>query len=160
MRTSSDLRLALRLIRGAGRHEFVRLVATAVGVGLATFAVLAGLTAPRVAGKALDVVKARTPVLSDGPVAGGSGLQVESSAATVGDRPWTRVIVSQTGPSAPLPPGVSQWPKTGTSVVSPALSELIQRDAALAASLGPVERQRIGPAGLVAPDELFSYTVS
>lgn len=160
MRGLVDLRLALRLLRGAGRRELVRLAATAVGVGLATFAVLAGLTAPRVAGDAHDIEAARKPVLSDGPAKGGSGLQVETSTAAVGDRPWTRVAVSGASPGAPVPPGISQWPAVGTSIVSPALKQLLRKDARLAAGLGPVSHETVGPAGLTSPDELVSYTVS
>lgn len=42
------LRLALRLSRGASRHELIRSVVMVVGVALATLGLAVGITLPRV----------------------------------------------------------------------------------------------------------------
>lgn len=161
MRAFTDTRLALRLIRGAGRRDVLRLLTMALGVGLATFAVLVGLTAPRVAAKAHDVELDRTPVASAessaDPV---GGLQIETSRATLEDRQWTRAVVSGVRPDAPLPPGLTSWPPVGRTIASPALVRLAHDDPQIATLIGPLTAERIGWDGLTSPDELFSYTVS
>jgi len=129
----------------------------ALGIGLATYACLVGIAAPRVSSEQSQVEMARTPVLSQYDRAKGLGLS--SSQSVVGDKPWTQVEVTGASTSSPLPPGLIRWPAPGTTVVSPALRSLAARDTQLRGQLGRLAADTIGPAGLTSPDELFSYTV-
>lgn len=154
----ADLRLAVRLLLGAGPRELVRLAAMAIGVGFACFAVLVGIAAPRVAADAHAIQVDRAPTYD--LEATGGGLQLGVTAATLEDRPWTRVAVSGATPDSPLPPGLSRWPAPGTTIASPALRRLSERDAAVARSLGTLAPGTIGRSGLTGPDELYSYTAT
>ncbi|GAA4702619.1 FtsX-like permease family protein [Nocardioides conyzicola] len=158
MRTGRDVRLAITLVRGAGRRDAVRLVAMAFGVALAVYAALVGIAAPRVATAAHEVEVDRAPVLSEQSAA--HGLRIQSASITVHDRVWTRATVTGAGSRAPRPPGVAQWPASGESIVSPALRDLAEADPDVAATIGPIAPATIGAAGLTGPDELFSYTAA
>ena len=57
------VRLALRLSRGAGRHERVRSLVMIVGVALATLGLAVGVTLPRVTAQQQEVRDARPPSL-------------------------------------------------------------------------------------------------
>lgn len=151
-----DLGLALRLLRGAGRREGVRLAAMAAGVALATTAVLVGLAGPRVAAAEHRTLVARSPYLAPAEP-GSDGLGLQSSTALLDDRTWTRVDLSGAASGAPRPPGVEAWPAPGHALVSPALAALLDRDPTLRASLGVVDPTPIGRAGLTGSDELLSY---
>lgn len=154
-----DIRLALRLVRGAGRRDAVRLVAMALGVGFAVFAALVGIAAPRVSAQAHAVEVARGPVWgTTNDVAG--GLRLETSNVTIGDQPWTRISVSGAGADSPLPPGISAWPSAGSTVVSPALRALVDGDPRVAREVGRLARGEIGSDGLTGPAELLSYSAT
>lgn len=159
MRAAPDARLAFRLVRGAGRRDITRLIAMTVGVAFAIFSALVGIAAPRVVSAAGDVQASRTPVWSATPTRS-VGLRMQTSNATLGDEPWTRVTVSGTGPTSPLPPGVFSWPTPGLTVVSPALRHLAVNDKRVAGEIGPMAPGAIGRDGLTGPDELFSYAVT
>lgn len=154
----SDWRLSLRLLRGAGRREVQRLVLMTVGIALAVSSGLVGFAAPRVSADAGRVEAARSPTPGSAASAGEgvSGLAVSVSEQTLGDRPWTRVVVSGVTATSPLPPGMAAWPQPGHSIVSPALARLDPRDA----PLGVVDREPLDSRGLTAPDELYSWTVA
>ena len=159
-----DTRLALRLLRGSGRRDVLRLGAMLLGVAAAVLGLLLGLAIPRVTAAAHDVQVARAPVLSDPPVKSSHPFQVQVSSQTAsspsgGTRVWTRVAVTGATGSSPLPPGIEAWPAAGQSIVSPALGAAAVRDPAVAADLGPTEPSRIGEPGLTGPDEFLSYTV-
>lgn len=155
-----DALLAVRLLRGAGRREIVRLGATVLGVALAMFAVLLGLTTPLAISSGTDVEAARTPVIADRVVRDVPTLdRVTRSDVAVGGTPWTRVQVSGVTSGSPLPPGVEVWPAPGTTLVSPALAEVLTEHPVLQQALGPLAPGRVSRAGLTSPDELFSYTI-
>ena len=72
------VRLALRLSRGAGRHERVRSLVMIVGVALATLGLAVGVTLPRVTAQQQEVRDARTPILApDEPADGHTGFKVQ-----------------------------------------------------------------------------------
>ncbi|MCR6688082.1 FtsX-like permease family protein [Cellulomonas sp.] len=153
-----DLGLALRLVRGAGRRDGARFALLVVGTAVATLGLLLGTVVPRVSSEAGGVLQART-VRTEGPgESARTELRVVTSSDELAGRPWTRVVVSGTGTDSPLPPGLAAWPAPGRSVLSPALAEALSThpDARLSAP-DPVA-ERIGPAGLTAPDEYVSYT--
>jgi hypothetical protein len=157
---NGDLRLALLLVRGAGRRDAVRFVSMTLGVAVALMAILVGLAAPRVSSAAHGVEAARTPRLTSAqPGQPGPALRVSTSNETFGDRPWTQVSVSGVDVGSPLPPGLPRWPRAGHTVVSPALAEVLRGHADLGLGLGSIDTTRVGEAGLTAPDELYSYTV-
>jgi hypothetical protein len=156
----SDLRLAVRLVRGSGRRDAIRFTAMTLGVAAALFAVLVGLAAPRVSASAHAVEAARTPrptTAQAGPRE--TTLRVTTSSETIGDRPWTQVSAFGTRPTSPRPPGLVQWPAAGHSVVSPSLARELTRDPDAAVGLGVIDAMRIAARGLTAPDELYSYSV-
>ena len=140
-------------------RDSVRLSAMVLSVACAVFAVLVGIAAPRSQSHAREVMAARTPNWSTnaGPR---DGLRVESVNALLDGQPWTNVTISGRGASSLLPPGLQRWPAQGETVPSPALRALARRDRQVAAQLGPLASVSIGPAGLTAPDELFSYTAA
>ena len=130
----------------------------AFGVGLAVFAALVGVAAPRATAGAQRIVAARSPVWSDTGTR--DGLRLETTTATVGDRPWTRVSVSGAGPRSPLPPGLQSWPPLGSTVASPALRRLVAAGGQVSEAVGKLAPTTIGHDGLTGPDELFSYTMT
>ncbi|WP_395572788.1 hypothetical protein [Streptomyces sp. BK79] len=76
-----------------------------------------------------------------------------ATLASVDDRQYDVVYVEPLTPAAPLPPGLSRWPKPGEAVLSPALK-----------AVGPQVRSEYGeavgtiaPDGLESPSEYFAY---
>ena len=85
------VRLALRLSRGAGRHERVRSLVMIVGVALATLGLAVGVTLPRVTAQQQEVRDARTPILApDEPADGHTGFKVQE--LQVDGTPWTSFV--------------------------------------------------------------------
>lgn len=154
-----DLRLSGRLLLGGGRRDAARGVAMTLGVAMAVFAALISTAAPRAQHAAQDVLISRAPVWGE-QTAGTGGLQLSTTDAAVGTRPWTRVSVSGVEAGSPLPPGVSAWPALGSSLVSPALRRIATSDRDIAGMLGTLAPGAIGSDGLTDPDELMSYTVT
>ncbi|WP_444662990.1 hypothetical protein ACT17Q_13390 [Cellulomonas sp. CW35] len=152
-----DLRLALRLVRGGGRTEAVRLTVLAVGVALAVLGVLVGTTVPRVSADAASAAAARTRVVAGPGAPTTSELRVLVSDDRLGRRPWTHAVVTGTHDDAPLPPGLVRWPRPGETIVSPALSRALLEHPDV--SVPGVVPEHIGAAGLTGPDELVSWTV-
>ena len=112
------VRLALRLSRGAGRHERVRSLVMIVGVALATLGLAVGVTLPRVTAQQQEVRDARTPILApDEPADGHTGFKVQE--LQVDGTPWTSFVVNH--PADRLPPGLKHWPQPGHTIVSPRL---------------------------------------
>jgi hypothetical protein len=157
------IRLAVRLAFAGGREQVVRLVVTAVGVGLGvTLLLFAAVTFP-----AFQAHEARAG-WTDTSVRNVRPVQDERRTDPLlwrlrddgfGDRDLLRVDVAALGPHSPLPPGLRRLPGPGELAVSPALRRLMAD--VPAAQLAdrypgrPVET--IGRAALQAPDSLVVF---
>lgn|GEM_PF-631733 len=156
-----DWRLTLRLMRGAGRGEIIRLIVLAAGIACVVVAVLLGFAAPRVSASAQLVAHARAAVHADPEgTASSSRLHVRVSDLVVDGKRWTRFVVSGVDDSAPLPPGVSAWPVPGKSVVSEAVARLAADDVGARALAPEPVAEHVSAEGLASPDELVSWTVA
>lgn len=154
----TDVRIALHLLRGSGKPDWVRHIAMVLGIGLALLATFVGLSAPLAASRQHAVDVARSP--SVGSRSNDNALELRSSTSTLGERVWTRVSASGLGLDSPKPPGVTAWPAPGETLVSPALRRMAEADPAVARMLGRLAPATITAAGLESPDELYSYARS
>ena len=128
------IRLGLRLTLNGGREAAVRLVilaaAVALGVGLLLIAV-SGINAVNSQNARYAWFLTGNPGVLAGPAM--------TPASTSGDPLWwlvrddgfdgqviRRVDVAATGPSSPVPPGISHLPGPGEYYASPALSKLLR----------------------------------
>ena len=164
------IRLGLRLTLHGGKEAIVRLVITvaavALGVGLLLVA-LAGMNA-------INAQNARSAWLNTGmrpgPGPGQAGLPPGAQGTTTADPLWwlfdtdyfgnqaiDRVDVAATGPTSPVPPGISHLPGPGQFYASPALSRLLHRTPAvlLGDRFPGTEIGTIGSAALPAPNSLI-----
>jgi hypothetical protein len=148
------VRLGLRLSVGSGRGGLLRAALMSAGAALGVFVVLASLATVSVATAQLRRAEARTPVHEK---AGTTGLQMIEIDDAIGGRPLRRTVVAGVTAGAPRPPGLAAYPAPGKVVVSPALAELIRTDPRAAERFPQPVMGTIGPAGLVAPDELRAY---
>ena len=148
------VRLGLRLSVGSGRGGLLRAALMSAGAALGVFVVLASLATVSVAGAQLRRAEARTPVHEE---AGTTGLRVIEIDDAIGGRPLRRTVVAGVTAGAPRPPGLSAYPAPGKVVVSPALAQLIRTDPRAGERFPQPVAGTIGPAGLVAPDELRAY---
>lgn len=152
-----DLRLALRLVRGGGRTETVRLAVLTAGVALAVLGVLVGTAVPRVSSDAARAEAGRTRVVAAPDTPTTSDLRVLVSEDRLDGRRWTHAVVTGAGADTPVPPGLDAWPGPGETVVSPALGRALAAHPDV--TLRGVVAERVGAAGLTGPDELVSWTV-
>jgi hypothetical protein len=152
-----DLRLARRLIRGAGLQDGVRVVMMAIGIALSVLALMVAVTVPRALGGAADREAARTPAWGD-PRPGVVVLTVDTSTTAVGPATWTQVRLGGGEPGSPIPPGLTRLPAPGHTVVSPALHRLLLAQPQRVTGLGVIDPEPIADSGLTRPDELASYT--
>ena len=164
------IRLGLRLTLHGGKEAIVRLVITvaavALGVGLLLIA-LAGMNA-------INAQNARSAWLNTGmrlgPGPGQAGLPPGAAGATTSDPLWwlfdtdyfgkqaiDRVDVAATGPTSPVPPGISHLPGPGQFYASPALSRLLHQTPAdlLGDRFPGTQIGTIGSVALPAPNSLI-----
>ena len=151
----TDTRIAIRLIRGSGGRDFIRLALMAGGCALAVVTFLVALAVPRAIAASAQRAADRLPVLSE--TKWGS-LHWSETDQYVSGRNWFQVKLAGGDVHSPLPPGLSVLPSPGHSVVSPALKSLLKGDPDLAVDLGVVDSAVILDQGLTRPDELVSYT--
>ncbi len=160
-RWAGDLKMGVRFAFTGGREGWIRVLLTAVGVGLGVALLLLTTAIPN----ALAVRDARENARTD-LVFGAQPLPKADDTLVVarvdtdfhGDSVRGRALEPE-GPGAPLPPGVREFPDAGEMVVSPALRELLESDA------GKLLRERlperivgtIGERGLVGSAELAFY---
>ncbi|WP_449479143.1 FtsX-like permease family protein [Streptomyces abikoensis] len=149
-----------------GREGLLRAVLTALAVGLGVAVLAIAASVPHVLDERDRRTAARavnTPLEFEQPgqdLRGSSGTLVYRDAGTeFRDKKVGGALLHPEGPGAPVPPGVTDLPRPGEMVVSPALGRLLASDA------GKLLRERlpyrtvgtIAPAGLVGPSELFFY---
>ncbi len=170
------IRLGLRLTLNGGREAAIRLAITAVAVAVGVTLLLVGLAGMN----ALNAQNARSAWLNaSGPpgVVAPPGASKSSTPAAAppdlgtsnADPTWFRldtdhfggqtidwVDVASTGPSSPVPPGLTRLPGPGQYVVSPALSRLLRSTPAneLRDRFPGTEIGTMGRAGLPSPSSL------
>ncbi|MFJ9456553.1 FtsX-like permease family protein [Kitasatospora sp. NPDC101447] len=150
----TDLRLALRVIKGGGVNGGVRMALMVLGLALGGVVVLLVGMMPSVLTERGAVTSNRQPlsVLGDGQ--GSFAFQIAFGA-------WhesrvTRVLVTPSD-SAPLPPGVTRLPGPGEVLLSPAASELAHRNDDFRSLVPGTPIGEIGRQGLLGPSELYAY---
>ncbi|MFD4973696.1 ABC transporter permease [Streptomyces sp. NPDC058424] len=122
-----DLSMGARFAFTGGREGWLRVVLTAVGVGLGVALLLLTTAIP----SALTVRHERSEAREDytyiqnPPPKADDTLVIADIDTTYHDKEVRGRLVEPEGPRAPLPPGVAAYPKPGEMVVSPALGELL-----------------------------------
>ncbi|MEV6942936.1 FtsX-like permease family protein [Streptomyces sp. NPDC051172] len=166
-RWSRDLGMGVRFAFAGGRDGSVRMLLTAVGVGLGVALLLFATALPNALAVRHDREDARTDLTFGAlGVADKSPLKKADDTLVVGDAGTTfrdkevrgRELQPE-GPKAPLPPGVSRFPGVGEMVVSPALKGLLE------SGEGKLLRERlperivgtIAEPGLIGAQELAFY---
>ncbi|MFF5075322.1 FtsX-like permease family protein, partial [Micromonospora olivasterospora] len=150
---TNDLRLAVRLIRGGGAGGYVRLALMAIGYGLGAVVVLLLAALPAVLRERGDITAARQPISAEDSVSFRSNFNFGSWRGVR----FTRVLIADAAPNAPLPAGVAALPEPGETVLSPAAARLARHDANFGALLPGRQVGRIDESGLLGPDELYAY---
>ena len=156
------IRLGLRLSLRSGREALIRLILTAVAVGVGAallFCVLADYHAFQASNNRQCWECTQGPA-SSGTVTPTPGAELwQSSADYFEGQTIERLDVAALGPHAPLPPGLSRLPGPGQYYASPALAALLRtvpRD-----ELGDRYPGRlvgtIGDKALTGPDELAIF---
>ncbi|MGW1840860.1 FtsX-like permease family protein [Streptomyces sp. NPDC002067] len=158
-----DLAMGLRFAAGGGRESWTRTALTAVGVGLGVLLLLGAASVPELMGGRHERAMARQLLNGDGPppASDRTVLAYQSDTVFRGERVFG-MRVRPEGPRAPLPPGVSAYPRPGTMAVSPALRSLLASpDGALLRERLPYEiTGTVADPGLVGPKELAYYLTS
>ncbi|MFG2621233.1 ABC transporter permease [Streptomyces sp. NPDC048507] len=134
----------------AGRVRFVALACGTLAASLALSAIMLVLAAYE--GRDLRDA-ARSPVRS--PQAAPAPLLYRPAFDAVDDQQYQVVYVLPLRDDAPLPPGVSAWPRPGQALLSPALLAA-GRDEGIETRYGAVAGT-IGAQGLASPGERFAY---
>jgi hypothetical protein len=161
------IRLGLRLALNGGREATVRLVvaSTAVALGVAMLLItLAGINALGAqsrrsawlnTGTSLPAKHAVQPTSRTKPTA--DPLWWFATTDQFGNQPIDRVDVAATGPTSPVPPGISQLPGPGEYDASPALERLMASTPSvqLADRFPGREVGTIAAAALPAPNSLI-----
>ncbi|GHH40396.1 ABC transporter permease [Streptomyces candidus] len=160
MSALDDLRLGVKFAVNGGREGWTRTLLTAVGVGLGVALLLITSAIPN-ALTARDQRSAARGEFGGHSVekAGPDTLLVGSFSTDFLDHPVQARMLRPEGPRAPLPPGLTAFPKPGELAVSPALKELMESGGGelLRKRLnGPVTAV-IGDEGLLGPHELLYY---
>ncbi|MGW1065842.1 ABC transporter permease [Streptomyces aureus] len=158
---SRDLAMGARFAVTGGREAWVRVLLTAVGVGLGVALLLLTTALPSALASRHDRESARNDMTYGSVVAKKSDrtLVVADADTTFRDTDVRGRLLAPDGPRAPLPPGVSAFPAPGEMVVSPALGRLLK------SADGKLLRERldrrvtgtIADSGLVDPHELAFY---
>ncbi|MFI6339773.1 ABC transporter permease [Streptomyces sp. NPDC050535] len=158
---SRDLAMGMRFAFTGGREGWIRVLLTAVGVGLGVALLLLTAAVPSALSARHDRENARTDItFSDArqPKADNT-LIVANVGTTYREKDVRGRQLEPEGPRAPLPPGVAKFPAPGEMVVSPALDKLLKSDS------GKLLRERlpyrvvgtIGEPGLIGSAELAFY---
>lgn len=151
----SDLRLALRVLRGGGAAGLVRLGLMTVGFGLGLTIVLFLATMPTVLDERGRVTAARQPLSANKGTP--AAFDVHPSFGSWHGSRFTRVLVTVADPAAATPPGVARLPRPGEVVLSPAAAALAAQDPQFARLVPGRVVGEVGPPGLLGPDELYAY---
>ncbi|MEU3307666.1 FtsX-like permease family protein [Nocardiopsis sp. NPDC006832] len=157
-----DLWLGARLSLRGGGEVVLRTVLTAIGVGVATAALLLAAALPTVMAHLnerhadrFDYQVAEYPA----PPAGEDTLLFSLADTDYEGNPIHGRIVRAEGSDPPLPPGVDEIPGPGEIVLSPAMAELLDdpENEVLQRRFDHTVVGEIGPEGLMGPHELAFY---
>ncbi|MYW02000.1 ABC transporter permease, partial [Streptomyces sp. SID3343] len=159
-----DLRMGFGFAVTGGREGWTRTLLTAVGVGLGVALLLLTTAIPDALSAREKRDRGRDEISRSyqEPEAGAGTLLVAQTDTEYKKARIRGRIVRPEGPRAPVPPGLTQLPKPGEIVVSPALADL------LGSGEGRLLKERfpyrtvgeIGDVGLIGPDELAYYAGS
>lgn len=157
-----DLWLGAQLALRGGREVVLRTVLTAIGVGVATAALLLAATLPTILEHLgerhvdrMDYQVAEYPP----PPAGDDTLLFSIADTDYEGSPIHGRIVRAEGSDPPLPPGVAEVPGPGEIVLSPALAGLLDdpENEVLQRRFDHTVIGEIGSEGLMGPHELAYY---
>ena len=154
-----DVRLGLRLMRGAGRAGFLRVALMIGGIAVGVACLAGALQAPLLVTAQSHREQLRAPV----PETPATARARRDPLFTVsygywGSAPLTVVYVAVGSGTADRPaPGIASLPRPGQSYVSPALSALIRETPEAAARVPGREVGLVAQAGLSSPNELYAY---
>jgi hypothetical protein len=156
-----DLAMGAKFAVTGGREAWVRVLLTAVGVGLGVALLLLTTAIPSALTSRHDRERARNDMTYQSVVEKKSDrtLLVGTTDTTFHEQDVRGRVLQPEGARAPLPPGLAKFPAVGDMVVSPALDRLLK------SSDGKLLRERlpyrltgtIADAGLVDPHELAYY---
>ncbi|WP_405648043.1 ABC transporter permease [Streptomyces sp. NBC_00019] len=156
-----DLGMGVRFAFAGGREGWIRVLLTAVGVGLGVALLLLTTAIPSAMSARDDREAARTDMSFSGTriKKADDTLIVGYITTTYHDKSVRGRELEPEGPKSPLPPGLSAFPAAGEMVVSPALKKLLE------SGDGKVLRERlpdrivgtIGESGLIGSAELAFY---
>jgi hypothetical protein len=158
---SRDLGMGARFAFAGGREGWVRMLLTAVGVGLGVALLLLTTALPNVFTMRDRVGNARYDYSSSSPAPpkADNTLLLASTDTTWHSKDVRGRLLEPEGARAPLPPGLDRFPGPGEMVVSPALKELLSSDGAklLRERLPYRITGTIGESGLIGSHELAYY---
>ncbi|MEW2120938.1 FtsX-like permease family protein [Streptomyces sp. NPDC005474] len=159
--------MGVRFAFTGGREGWVRMLLTAVGVGLGVALLLFATAIPNALAVRHDREQARSDLTyrttgwgrPPGLSKADDTLLVGSAVTHFRDKEVRGRALEPEGPKAPLPPGVSRFPGVGEMVVSPALKRLLE------SGEGKLLRERmperivgtIAEPGLIGAQELAFY---
>jgi len=156
-----DLGMGAKFAVTGGREAWVRVLLTAVGVGLGVALLLLTTAIPNALANRGDRERSRNDMTYTSVVHKKSDrtLLVGTADTTFHEQDVRGRVLEPEGAQAPLPPGVKEFPAVGEMVVSPALDRLLK------SSDGKLLRERlpyrvagtIADAGLTDPHELAFY---
>ncbi|MFB7735340.1 ABC transporter permease [Streptomyces sp. NPDC056112] len=156
-----DLGMGARFAFTGGREGWLRVMLTAVGVGLGVALLLLTTAIPSALSVRHDRSEAREDYtyIQNPPPKADDTLVIADVDTSYGDKEVRGRLVEPEGPRAPLPLGVTAYPGPGEMVVSPALGELLDSGS------GRLLRERlpyrvvgtIAESGLIGSRELAYY---
>ncbi|MEV5984555.1 ABC transporter permease [Streptomyces sp. NPDC052051] len=158
-----DLRLGAKFAFTGGREGWIRVLLTAVGVGLGVALLLLTTAVPNVLTARDQRAYARADYPDrygdQQPAKADDTLLIAKLDTTYHDKNIRGRLVQPEGPRATLAPGLTKYPAAGDMVVSPALKELLD------SGEGKLLRERIpyrvvgtiGDSGLIGSQELAYY---
>jgi len=158
---SRDLAMGAKFAFTGGREGWVRVLLTAVGVGLGVALLLLTTAIPSALASRHDRERDRNDMTYSSTVKKKSDhtLLIGTADTTFRAEDVRGRVLQPEGVRAPLPPGVSKFPAVGDMVVSPSLERLLKSPD------GKLLRERlpyriagtITDAGLIGPHELAYY---
>ncbi|WP_433531324.1 FtsX-like permease family protein [Micromonospora sp. CA-263727] len=154
----SQLRLMFRLVRGGGVSGLVRLALMVCGIAAGVVVMVFVATMPSLLAKRGETTSARQalPVL-DGETAAPAAFEFEVTQGSWRGVRFTRILLTSVRAGASTPPGVERLPLVGEVLLSPGAARLAAQEEDFARLVPGREVGRIGPEGLIGPDEIFAY---
>lgn len=156
----ADLRLGVRLVLGDRHLPWGRLALVAIGIGLGTAVLLAGVALPHAVRQQNERSLSREMPSAGGSASTGAAVLGETRHEDFYERSITGRALKPLRADPPLPPGVERMPGPGQLVVSPELKRVLDGpggEGLLARLHGRVVGV-IGPEGLLGERELYFYT--